>query len=55
MIMTLGSRAFFIEFLNQLESEKKKISWEKIFAKDKRWTAKMLGTGKSKRKEIMGF
>lgn len=53
--MTLGSRAFFIEFLNQLESEKKKISWEKIFEKDKRWTAKMLGTGKSREKGDYGL
>jgi len=53
--MTLGCRAFFYEFLAKFENEKKRTKWEKIYTKNRAWTAKMLGTGKSREKGDYGL
>ena len=53
--MTLGCRAFFLGFLDEFEKEKKSTNWEKIYYNNKIWTAKMLGTGKSRRKGDFGL
>ena len=53
--MTLGCRAFFYEFLAEFEKERKKTDWEKIYEKNKIWTAKMLGTGESRKKGDYGL
>jgi hypothetical protein len=46
--MTLGCRAFFLEFLSEFEKEREQTNWEKIYHKNRIWTAKMLGTGRSR-------
>ena len=51
--MTLGSRAFFCEFLSEFEKEKEK--WEDIYHKNRIWTGKMLGTGESREKGDFGL
>jgi len=53
--MTLGCRAFFYGFLAEFEKEKKTTKWDKIFENDKKWTAKMLGTGESRKKDDYGL
>lgn len=53
--MTLGSRAFFHEFSAEFEKEGKRTKWSKIYDQNKTWTAKMLGTGKSRKKEDYGL
>ena len=53
--MTLGCRAFFYEFLAEFEKEKKKTKWEEIYEENKIWTAKMLGTGSSRKKGDFGL
>ena len=53
--MTLGCRAFFREFLAEFNKEKKRTKWEKIYEKDRIWTAKMLGTGPSRKKGDYGL
>jgi len=40
--MTLGCRAFFCEFLAEFEKENRNTKWEKIYDKNRIWTAKML-------------
>lgn len=47
--MTLGCRAFFYEFLAEFDREKKRTKWEEIYPENRTWTAKMLGTGKSRK------
>lgn len=53
--MTLGCRAFFREFLAEFDKERQKTNWEKIYDKNRVWTAKMLGTGESRRKGDYGL
>jgi len=53
--MTLGCRAFFCEFLAEFEKENRNTKWEKIYDKNRIWTAKMLGTGKSREKGNYGL
>lgn len=53
--MTLGCRAFFLEFLAEFRKVKKKTRWVKIYEEDKIWTAKMLGTGPSRKKGDFGL
>jgi len=53
--MTLGCRAFFLGFLAEFEKAKKKINWEKIYDDNPKWTAKMLGTGLSRKKKDFGL
>ena len=56
--MTIGCRAFFREFLAEFEKEKKKTnlaSMRKCYLDNKKWTAKMLGTGESRKKEDYGL
>jgi hypothetical protein len=48
--MTLGSRAFFHEFLSEFDAEGKNIDWETLYnGKPSEWTARMLGTSKSRK------
>ena len=51
--MTLGSRAFLREFLN--EFEKDKTEWVKMYNSNPDWTAKMLGTRESREKGDHGL
>ena len=53
--MTLGCRAFFSEFLDEFEEEKKRTNWDKVWDKNKIWTAKMPGTGASRKKKDYGL
>jgi hypothetical protein len=53
--MTLGVRAFFHKFLAQFEKEGKKTKWQDIYHQNRKWTAKMLGTGKSRKKGDHGI
>lgn len=53
--MTLGCRAFFFEFLAEFEEEKKRTKWEKVYTNNRIWTAKMLGTGVSRKKGDYGL
>ena len=53
--MPLGCRAFFHEFLAEYDKEKKTTKWEKIYLKNKEWTTKMLGDGKSRKKDDYGL
>ena len=53
--MTLGCRAFFLEFLAEFDKEKKRTKWDKIYDDNKKWTAKMLGTGPSRKKDDYGL
>jgi len=53
--LTLGCRVFFQEFLGELDKEGKKKDLMKIFENDTKWTAMMLGTGKSRKKEDFGL
>jgi len=53
--MTLGCRAFLREFLAEFEKAKKKTNWMKIYEDNKKWTAKMLGTGPSREKGDYGL
>ena len=53
--MTLGCRYFFREFLAEFENEKSKTNWEKIWNKNRIWTEKMLGTGKSRKNNDYGL
>jgi hypothetical protein len=47
--MTLGSRAFFREFLLEFDAEKNKVNWELLYERPSEWTAKMLGTSRSRK------
>lgn len=51
--MTLCSRAFSLEFLSEFENEKSE--WEKIWTSNRTWNARMLGTGKSRKKGDFGL
>lgn len=53
--MTLGCRAFFHEFLAEFNRENRKTKLAKIFEDDTKWTAKMLGTGPSRKKGDYGL
>lgn len=53
--MTLGCRAFFVEFLKEFEEERKKTKWEKLWNKNTKWTAKMLGTKLNRNKGDYGL
>lgn len=53
--MTLGSRALFLEFLKEFDEEKKRTNWESLYEKSPEWTAKMLGTSKSREKKDYGL
>lgn len=53
--LTLCCRAFFLSFLEEFEEEGKNVDWQKIYPKNKLWTARMLGTGKSRRKGNHGL
>jgi len=53
--MTLGARAFFNEFLTEFGREKGKTLWHKIYYQNRKWTARMLGTGVSREKGDYGI
>jgi len=53
--MTFGSRAFFEDFLNEFEEDKKNTNWVDLFEKKKERTEKMLGTSDSRKKGDYGL
>jgi len=53
--MALGCRVFFYEFLAEFEKEKTKTKWEEIYDKNRIWTARLLGTGSSRKKGDYGL
>jgi hypothetical protein len=53
--VTVGARAFLVEFLEEFDEEKKNTNWTKIYQNNAKWTAKMLGTGRSRKRGDYGL